>query len=91
MIAPWLRRLLPVLPLLTSIPAGAETREGFDRRIIAELKARDPVAAELFVKANVARDRGDHAAAAGSESEDAWQLFEKRTDIEQEMTSRAFV
>lgn len=64
MITPRLRRLLPVfLLLLASIPAGAETQEEFDRKIIAELKARDPAAAELFIKANAARARGDHAAA----------------------------
>ncbi len=64
MITAWLRRFLPALLLLcASIPSSAETREASDRRAAAELRARDPVAADLFVKANAARDRGDHAAA----------------------------
>jgi hypothetical protein len=64
MIASWIRRWLPVgLVLLSSIPAGAETRPDFDRRITAELRAHDSVAAELFVKANAAGDRGDHETA----------------------------
>jgi Zn-dependent protease with chaperone function len=49
--------------------AAAETISEFDSRILAELRARDPGAADQFVAANAARDR--HAldeAAAGYES-----------------------
>ena len=58
------RRLVPLLlSLLVVLPAGAETRDEFDRRITAELRARDAGAADLFAQANAARERGDHAAA----------------------------
>ena len=43
--------------------AAAETDAEFDRRITAELRAQDAAAADLFERANAARDRGDRTAA----------------------------
>ena len=40
-----------------------ESSEDFDRRISAELSARDPEAGRLFAEANAARERGDLPAA----------------------------
>lgn len=51
------------LILLITAPAGAETPAEFDRRIVAELRARDAAAADRFEKANAARERGDHQTA----------------------------
>jgi Zn-dependent protease with chaperone function len=44
--------------------ALAETGEEFDRRIIAELRAQDPAAADTFELANRAREAGNHQESA---------------------------
>jgi Zn-dependent protease with chaperone function len=63
-IASWLRRSLPVLFFLAASTATAvETRQEFDKRITAELRARDPMAADLFVRADAAVAAGDQETA----------------------------
>jgi Zn-dependent protease with chaperone function len=48
---------------LSAAPRTARD-EAFERRIEAELRARDPAAADLFVEATAAADRGDEESAA---------------------------
>ncbi len=36
----------------------------FDRRVVAELRTRNPQAAEIFIQANAAREKGNHREAA---------------------------
>jgi hypothetical protein len=52
--------LLPFLILaFTKRLAAQETRDEFTERVTADLRARNPEAADLFVRANEARDRAD--------------------------------
>ena len=54
-----------ILGALVVLPgqASAGPREDFDKRIVAELRARDAAAAALFERANEAREQNDHASA----------------------------